>query len=177
VEGRRVDRRDDDERDEVVDDDDREHERAQALREAWADQGEQPERERRIGRHDRSPAVRGRAPRVEGKKESDRGRHPAHGREHRQGEATTFAEFAQVEFAPGLEPDDEEKERHQAAVDPLAKVQGDLGAAEANRELRAPKRVVRAGVDVHPRERRDRGRQQDCRAAGLGAQELAKRRL
>ena len=46
-----------DERDEVVDDDHGEHECAETLREARADEGEQPERKSGVGRHDGSPAV------------------------------------------------------------------------------------------------------------------------
>ena len=60
----RVDGRDDHERDEVVDDDDREDERAQPVREPRPDDREHAERERRVGRHRRAPAVRGRVPGV-----------------------------------------------------------------------------------------------------------------
>ena len=132
MEGRRVDRRNDDERDKVVNHDHREHERAKTIRETGADQGEQPERECRVGRHDSSPTVRRWAAGVEGEEESDRSPHPAHRCEHGQGEATSVPKFPEVEFAPCLEPDDEEEERHQAAVDPPAKVERDLCAAEAD---------------------------------------------
>ena len=61
----RVDHRDDDERHDVVDDDDREHERAQPVGNAWADQREQAERERGVGRHRDSPAAARTSARVE----------------------------------------------------------------------------------------------------------------
>ena len=94
-----------------------------------------------------------------------------------QGEAPSLAEFAQVEFAPSLEPDDEEEERHQAAVDPVAKVERDLCGRRGRWKLRAPERVGRAGVDVDPGERSDGRGKEDCGAPGLRAQEFAKRRL
>ena len=43
----------------------------------------------------------------------------------RQRDAAALAQLAEVELAPRLEPDDEEEERHQAAVQPLAERQLD----------------------------------------------------
>ena len=97
--------------------------------------------------------------------------------QQRQREPPPLAQLAEVELAPRLEPDDEEEERHQAAVDPLAQVERDAGVAEVDRERRRPERVVRRRVDVHPDERGDRRGEQDRGAAGLRAQELAQRRL
>src|ERR687884_120862 len=89
----------------------------------------------------------------------------------------SLAQLAEVELAPRLEPDDEEEERHQAAVHPVAQVERDTRAAEVDREPRRPDRVVGARVDVHPDERGGRGGEQDGGAARLGAQELPQRRL
>src|SRR5262249_36876645 len=44
-----------------------------------------------------------------------------------------------------------------------------------HRHLRVPGRLVRRGIEVGPEQRGDRGPQQDGRAAGLGAQEVAQR--
>src|SRR4029453_19659512 len=97
--------------------------------------------------------------------------------EQRQREPPPLTELAQIELSPRFEPDDEEKERHQAAVDPLAQIEGNAVAAYVDREARPPEGVVGRRRDVHPDERRDGGREQDRGAAGLGAEELAERRL
>ena len=55
----RVDEGDDDEREDVVDDDDREHERAQPVGKPRPDEREQTEGERGVGRHRDTPAVHG----------------------------------------------------------------------------------------------------------------------
>jgi len=89
----------------------------------------------------------------------------------------TLPQLTEVELPPCLEPDDEEEERHQAAVHPLAKIQRDPCAAEVDRQRRPPERVVGRRVDVDPDECGDRRRQEDRRAAGLGAEELSQRRL
>ena len=98
---------------------------------------------------------------------------PANG----QGEAPPLAQLAEVELAPRLEADDEEEERHQAAVHPVAQVERDARRRRADRERRRPERLVGRRVDVHPDERGDGRGEQDGRAAGLGAQEVAQRRL
>ena len=68
----------------------------------------------------------------------------------RQSEPPSLPQLAEVELAPRLEPDDEEEERHQPAVHPLAQVERDAVSAELDRERRLPQRVVRRRVDVHP---------------------------
>ena len=55
---RRVDGRDHDQRRDVVDDDNGEHEGAQPIGKPRPDEGEQTERERRVGRHRDPPTVR-----------------------------------------------------------------------------------------------------------------------
>ena len=80
-----VDGCDHDEREHVVDDDDREHECPQAVGKPPAEQREQAEREGRVGRHRDAPALGGRAPEVEGE-EIDRRRHPADCGKQRQRE-------------------------------------------------------------------------------------------
>src|SRR6266542_4113658 len=89
---------------------------------------------------------------------------------------TPLPQLAQDELPARLEPDDEKEERHQPAVHPLAKIQRNLSAAQVDRQRRPPEPAVGRRVDVHPYKCRDRRREQNSRAAGLGAQELAQRR-
>src|SRR5918996_627147 len=96
--------------------------------------------------------------------------------EKRQHEAPSLPKLAEVELAPRLEPDDEEEERHQPAVHPLAKRKRNARAAEVDRQRRLPQLLVRGRVDVHPDERRNRRPQQDRRAGRLGTQKLPQRR-
>ena len=172
-----VHRRDDDERDDVVDHDDREHEGAQAIREARPDQREQTERERGVGRHRDAPAVRRRTAGVEGEVDGDRGRCASQSRDERQREPSPLPQLAEVELPARLEADDEEEERHQPAVHPAAQVERDARSAQVDREPRRPDRVVGARVDVHPDQRGGRRREQHGGAARLRAQELPQRRL
>ena len=53
---------------------------------------------------------------------------PAERGEQRQDEPAPLAQLAEVELAARLEPDDEEEERHQAAVHPLPQVERDAGS-------------------------------------------------
>src|SRR4051812_28229191 len=76
-------------------------------------------------------------------------------------------QFAQIELPPRLEPHDEEEQRHQALVHPLAEVERDTRAAESYRELRCPDRLVRRVIDVGPGECEQRRREQEERAARL----------
>ncbi len=112
---------------------------AQPVGEARPDEREQAERERRVGRHRHAPAVRRGAAGVE--REVDRDRH-GHAAERRPATGSDdrppLAQLAEVELAPRLEADDEEEERHQAAVHPVAQVQRDADAAEVDRELGPP---------------------------------------
>ena len=172
----RVRRGDHDQRHEVVDHRQRQQPEAQA-RAARRHEREDAERERRVGRHRRAPAVRPGAARVEREIDRDRDRHAAERRQHGDGQSAPLAELPLVELPLGLEADDEEVEGHQALVDPLAQVVGDARAAEPDRQLRRPDRLV--GVRprrVRPHERRDRRREQRRRAGGLGVEEVADRR-
>lgn len=51
-----------------------------------------------------------------------------------------------VELAPGLGAGHQDEQRHRAAVDPVAQVQGRYGRAEADREVCCPEAVIPAGA-------------------------------
>ncbi len=74
VHAARVRGRDHDQRDDVVDDREGQHERPQPHREARADERQQAERERRVGRHRDPPAVSRRPPGVQGEVDQRPGR-------------------------------------------------------------------------------------------------------
>ena len=115
----RVHRGDDEQRHEVVEDRERQQADAQA-RAAGSDQREHAEREGGVGRHGGSPALRPVAAGVEGQEDQDRQRHASHRRDQRDRDAPPLAQLPHVELALGLEPEDQEEERHQALVDPDA---------------------------------------------------------
>ena len=143
---------------------------------ARPDEREHAERERGVGRHRGSPAVRRRMAGVEREVDRDGHDHAADPGEQRQREAAALAQLAHVELAARLEADDEEEERHQPVVDPVPHVLRQAGAADADRQVRRPEVLVGRRVDVDPDERRDRRGEQDDRTARLGAEELAQRR-
>ena len=168
--------RDHQQRDQVVEHRDREQRDPQA-RAARRHQRQQPERERGVGRHRGAPAAGAFAAGVEGDVDEHGEPHAAERRAERGRDAPAVAQLADVELALGLEPDDEEEERHQPLVDPLAQLERDAVVAEADRELGGPDRLV--GVRprrVRPQQGGDRGAQQHERAAALGVQEVAQRR-
>ena len=111
--------------------------------------------------------------RVEGQVDSDRDGHAAKRGDHREQDPAPLPQFAQIELPPRLEPYDEEEQRHQALVHPLAEVERYTRAAESYRELRRPDRLVRRVIDVGPDKRDQRRREQEERAARLRPQVVA----
>ena len=145
-------------------------------RAAGSDQREHAEREGGVGRHGGSPAVRPVAAGVERQVDQDRQRHAPDRCAQRDRDPPPLAQLPHVELALGLEPEDQEEERHQALVHPVPQVLGDPGVPEADRELRRPDRLVRVRPRrVRPQERGERRAQQDRGAAGLGAEEVPDR--
>ena len=80
---------------------------------------------------------RARAAGVEREVDRDRHHHPPDRGDHGDRQPLALAQLAHVHLALGLEPDDEEEERHQPLVDPVAQVGRDPAAAELDRELGA----------------------------------------
>ena len=136
---RGVDDRDHHERAEVVDDGERQQEHAQPGRRARREQRQRAEREGGVGGHRRAPAVGAGAARVEREVDRHRDAHAAERGDHGDRQAPALAQLAEVELALGLQPDDEEEERHQPLVDPVAQV---------GRDAAAPRRVI-ASVVLH----------------------------
>ena len=129
---------DDDQRHQVVDDGHGEDEGAQAGGVARPDEREHPQRERGVGGHRRAPgAVRSPA-RVDRQEDGDRDDHPAQPGHDRQHQPAAVAQVAEVELAARLQADDEEEQRHEPVVDPVAQVLGDLGAADAHAQRHVP---------------------------------------
>ena len=146
--------------------DHRERQQANPKRVAGGREGQDAERERGVGRHRRTPAVRPRAARVER-------RVVAIGTAIPPAAATTriaigsLAKLPECGFRALPQADDQEEEGHQALVDPVAKVQRYALAAEPDRELRPPHRLVGVGHGDSPRERRKGGEKQNHGATGL----------
>jgi hypothetical protein len=86
--------------------------------------------------------VRAGAAGVEDQVEADGARRGDHRHDGQRGEAPALAQLPELDFALGLEPDDEEEERHQALVDPVAQVHRDHGVAQPDRQLRPPHRAI-----------------------------------
>ena len=110
----------------------------------------------------------------------DARRHPPSRRCPRAREArwsSRSLQLAEVKLAPRLEPDHEEEGVIRPLLIQWPQRLGDPGVADPDRQRGVPDAAVRRRVHVRPDQGR-RGRpQQDGRAAGLGAQEGAERRL
>ena len=139
-----VDGGDHHEADDVVDDRQGEDEAAQSLGSIPAEQGEQAEGEGGVGRHRHAPTVRRRAPGIDRQIEPDGDRHPAEPRQHRKDDPGSLPELADVEFAAGLQPDHQEEEAHQPAVDPAAQIEGYRSLTDVNGQARLPHLLVGA---------------------------------
>ena len=170
-----VDDGDHDQRGEVVDHEHREQEDPHPIGNAAAQQGEQPERQGGVRGHRHPPAVRARLSGVDRQEQDNRDHHPDQAGGQRKDEPPPFPQIPKVELAPRLQPDDQEEQRHQAAVDPGLQVVVEADGTEPDRQLRAPHRAVGRLVDVHPDECGRDGRHQHTGAAGLGPQERPQR--
>ena len=133
-----VDDGDHDQRGEVVDDEDGEDEHPHPVGHVAAEHREQAERERGVGGHRDAPPVRARQPRVEQQVDPDRHGHADHARHERQHEPAALAQVAEVELAPRLQADDQEEQRHQAAVDPRPQVLAELRGRRSASATRCP---------------------------------------
>ena len=81
---------------------------------------------------------------------------PATPASQRQHEPAAVAQVAEVELAARLQPDDQEEQRHQAAVDPLPQVQAEHVVAEPDRTVGPPEIVVQSRARGWPRPARPR---------------------
>ena len=170
-----VDGRDHEQRHEVVDDDEREEPHAQARR-PRRHQRKHAEGEGRVGRHRGAPAVRRWLSGVDRQVDEHRHGEAAERGQHRDRHAAPVAQLAQVELALGLEPDDQEEQRHEALVDPVAQVERERVVADPDREVGRPERLVGLPPgQVRPDQRGDRRGQERERAARLGVEEAAQR--
>jgi hypothetical protein len=138
----------------VVDDGEREQEDAERGRRPLAERGEHADGERDVGRHGHAPAARARAAAVEREVDQGRGGHAPERGDDGQGGALPARELAPVHFAPDLEADDEEEDRHQPFVDQEVQRRAHDRRADPERDLGVPEVVVgRAPGRVGPRER------------------------
>ena len=162
-------------REDVVDDRDRQHEQLHARRDAVAEQREHADGERDVRRGRDRPARRLRCARGD-RQEDERGEHhAAEGGEDGQRRGAPVAQLAADELAFDLQADDEEEDRHQAVVDPVAQieVQRDITGPEPQ-DVRPRGRVLVA-CGVGPQQRGN-GRDGERDAAGsLVVQELRER--
>src|SRR5262249_38449466 len=91
-------------------------------------------------------------------------RHAGQSGDYWQDQPAAVAQVTKVELAPGLKAGNEEEQRHCAAIDPAAQVQGGRERADADRKFRCPELVVPRGSNVGPDQR-----QGDCRHEEPGA--------
>jgi len=143
---RSVEHRDDEDRGEVVDHRDRGEENLQRQRDAAAQQGEDAQGESDVGGRGDGPAAQRRRI-VPVDERVDRGRHgdAPDGADERQRHLPAVAEFAGHDLAFQLESDEEEKDRHEAVVDPEEERLGDREAPQADLRLEGQELLVGRG--------------------------------
>ena len=153
-----VEDRDDEDRADVVDDGEREQEQLQRRRDAAAEQAEHADGHRDVGGHRDAPAVDGVAAGVDREVDQGGDQHPADRGDGRERGASGLPQLALDELALDLEPDDEEEQRHQPVVDPLAQRQVERATSDAHVEVCGPQvDVARLPRRVGP-DQRDDGR-------------------
>ena len=64
--------------------------------------------------------------------------HAAHGRHDRQSRLPTILKLPEEELSLDFEADDHEEHGHEALVDPLAQIESEVPATEADGELGVP---------------------------------------
>ena len=177
VEGGRIEQRDDDDRDQVVDDHGRRQEYAQVDRHAIAQDDDQRDRERRVRRHRQAPRVLD-ARRRKGEEQQRRRRHAADRGGERQRGGTPRRKPADAELALDLEADDEEEDRQRPVVHPVDQGQRERVPAEAHARLLLPQRQERGTLGaVADRDREQRHQQQQHAGGRRPAREIEARRL
>ena len=169
-----VDRGDHDEAHDVVDDREREDEAAQSFGSVPAKESEQAEGEGSIGRHRHAPTVCRGPTSVDRQVEPDRAHHPAEPREHGKDDSGTLSKLADVEFPACLEPDDQEEEAHEPAVDPATQIHGHRRLTDVYGQPGLPHAVVGGRVDIRPDQRADCSPEEEGGARRLRLQETAK---
>jgi hypothetical protein len=172
VDVRGIDKRDDQQRNEVVDHQDGEQEDAKTVSTIAGGECEGAQGEGGVRRGgDAPPADPGMArsdDQVHGYRSAD----PAQAGEHRHGEPAAIAQLPQVELALGLQPDDEEEQGHQSLVDGAAQIYGERVAGHADGHGLGPERPVAAGPGrVGPDQRGGDRNDEQSRAASLRAEE------
>ena len=94
-------------------------------------------------------------------------------------DAAAVGQLADRQLAPHLEPDDEEEQRHQPVVDPVAEVHRQLGVADADRDLGGPQVLVgarpRASSPTRARRARRRAAARRCPPRSAGSCAAARR--
>ena len=167
-----VDRRDHEQRHEVVDHHDREQADAEP-RGPGRHQGEYAEGEGRVRGHGGPPAARAGPAGVEGQVDRDGHEHAAGRRDQGDRHPAPLAELAHVELALGLQPDHEEEEGHQPLVDPVPEIHARCRRRRGGSRAACPRptRMTPPGR-VRPQERGDGGAEERDGAGGLRAEEV-----
>ncbi len=157
-----VEQGDHEDRSDVVGQRQGEQEEAGAARQALADECDHAEHERDVGRHRDPPSGCGVAAGVEGEVDQRRHQHPAERRQGRHGSGLAVLQRSQPNLALDLQADDEEEERHQGVVDePGERFPVLPGRSGREPDLGVPEHPVRRLRDVGPRQRGQRGRDED----------------
>ncbi len=176
IEAVRVEDSDHQHRAEIVHDRQGQQEDLERQADSIAEQRQDAEGERDVGRHRDTPTPDARCPGVECD-EDERGHdHATERRGDRKGGSPPALQLADDEFALDLETDEEEEDRHEQVVDPEQQrlLERPLAEPEARPELEHLE-VARRPRRVGPGERRDRGDDQNDAAGALGPDELLDR--
>lgn len=169
-----VERRDDGDRDEVVDDRQREQENPKGGRQELADHGDHGHGERDVGGRGDRPAAQGirTAGGVDHDEDESGNHHAADRGRDRQGGSTRIAQTPGDELLLQLETDDEEEDRQQAVGCPGADAEFEMQFRDAEREVAhglVPGGGGTVGEDERGERRREQERPAEDVAAGVGA--------
>ena len=172
----RIEHRDDQHGDDVVDDRQRQQEDAHAAGNGPAQQRQHADRERDVGGGGHGPALALRRLAVEREIDQRRHRHAAQRGRQRQRRLGQAGQRAFVDLAPYLHADHEKEHRHQCIVDPEMQGLRDDMAAHAEGQRRMPQGVVAGGVGrVGPDQGDGGGGQQHDAADGFDMKESFQR--
>lgn len=173
---RRVEKRNNENRADVINNCKRQQKCLERQRHAIAEKGKETEHDGDVGGHGNAPSVRTVATDVERHEEQRGSNHSAERSQRRCQRFACIAQLAVDQLTLYLQTDDEEEHRHEQVVDPMAEIQGQLPVIDDQRRFYLPERFVAVTErTVGPQQCKWHHCQQQQTGARFGAQEIGKR--
>ena len=159
----------------VVDDRESQQEQLQPRWRATAEHRQHTQHERYVRRDRHPPSTCVLGPEVQREEDPRRNDHPPDSGQDRKRRGSRLTKLPHDQLSLDLQTHDEEEERHQGLVDPLAGVLAHLQRPRSERQRRLPDVVIAAWVEIGPEQPDDGRHEEDEASRGLPGNELLQR--